>query len=198
MKQFVEIKGNQITFDLEYYNSLFIQPNEQGNISGLMVRLMALLVIELSFYEYRKLPSRRNLSKILGANESSIHKCLVLLEDLRFFKRSVDPMLENMVRADEEEQRKYSEFYAERNKSRRGGFGDYFILNSNYQDSKKVSEEPTELILNKMLQQRDETVIDNEEGYNNSEIIEMIIQNFLKGIINDRAVLKSLIKKSIV
>lgn len=202
MKQFVERINNKICIDSQYFNNVFIKPSKQGNISGLTLRLMALLITELSFYQWKKIPSRRKISKMLSANESSIHKCLVSLEENKFFYRSINPVLENIVRDDEEKQKEYSTFYAERieeNKSKQR-FNDFFKLNSNYQNEDESYEEFIKSLKKGIFHQCDDVSIDQyltKESIYNNEIIEAIIQRFLIELLKDKNILESLIQKSI-
>lgn len=129
-----------IWIDENYFNNTFIKPMEE-NVSGLTLRLMAFLILELSFYEYRKLPSRKLLSQKFGANTSSINKSLAFLEDHEFFKRCINPEFEGIVWATPEKQKEADLFYEQQRKLNREKkkFNDYFILNSNFNQSQDIT-----------------------------------------------------------
>lgn len=129
-----------IWIDESYFNNTFIKPIEE-NVSGLTLRLMAYLILELSFYEYRKLPSRKSLSQKFGANTSSINNSLAFLEDHIFLKRCINSEFEDMVRATPEKQKEADLFYGQQRKLNREKkkFNDYFILNPNFNQSQDTT-----------------------------------------------------------
>lgn len=140
LKKTVKRINGMIWIDENYFNSAFIKPMEE-NVSGLTLRLMAFLILELSFYQYQKLPSRKLLSQKLGANTSSINKSLAFLEDHDFFKRCINPEFEGMVRVTPEKQKEADLFYEQQRKLNREKkkFNDYFILNPNFNQSQDIT-----------------------------------------------------------
>lgn len=190
----VEIKNDKVIFDLEYFSNSFIKPIEFSNISGLTLRLMALLLLELSEQECRKLPSRRKLAKILGANVSSVHKCLIFLEENGFFFRVINP-LQFMVRATPEEQAKYDEMYQEKIKENqeKKAFNDFFQLNSNFNVSKK---EMTFEEFMKEIVSIQSPVINKIFNQVERRISRMdVIQSFLQELLLDQSILSEIVKK---
>lgn len=195
----VEQINNKVCIEWRYFNNVFVKPGSKNSVSGLTIRLMALLATELSFYEYRKLPSRRKMSKILGANEASVHKCLVFLEDNEFFRRSVQPEFEGMVRCDEEEHKKYQIFYAERIKEHKDkqGFSDFFILNYYYNADSETHEDFKNSIIKQVSNQCADIFDRHGQHPNdyNAASAEFIIRKLFEELLEDKETLTSVIQR---
>ncbi|MBZ9606879.1 hypothetical protein G9F73_003415 [Clostridium estertheticum] len=107
--QLVTISDGKIVIEKDYFKRAFVEKNgNSSNVSGLNIRLKAVLLLHLSSEEPRYLPNLNDLEKILGATKSSISKCLCSLEDNKFIFRVIG-IGQNIIRASDEEQAKSNE-----------------------------------------------------------------------------------------
>lgn len=188
MQNYVDVNEQSVTIDRNFFFNTFVNPIQNDNqddkkieVSALSIRLMAYLMTELSAYHYKKLPSRKTMSTVLGVSPSAIHKCLVALETIGFIIRSVDPVFESMIRCNPDEQKQASEFYKQRNElhKKRGGFSDSFILNV-YYNAKPVTTED----LNKLLLQNNFNNIHKYIAPIDEYKLE-VVRHFLKNLLAD-------------
>lgn len=190
-----EVKDSKVIIDFKYFKNVFIKPIDSSNISGLTLRLMAILMVELSEYESRRLPSRRKLAKILGANTSSIHKCLIFLEKKQFFFRVIDPNFQSMVRVNPEEQAICDQIYQKKveENQKKNTFNDYFQLNISFNSSfNGISiEEFTKDIVTSSSQVINDVVSRFERKMYKTNII----QSFLQELLLDQSILSKIIEK---
>lgn len=100
--------------------------------SSISLRLIALLLQELSVYEERKLPPRVELARKLGVSNTAINSSLTELEMSGFLER-INSKIEKIVPVDEHEeehQKLLESSEKEKDKNRKSrNFSDYFRIN---------------------------------------------------------------------
>lgn len=134
LENIFEISDSKIEFNKLFFEEIFIkQPIELNKgFSSTSLRLMALLLLELSPYEKRKLSPRIDMARRLGVSATAINKSLIELEKSGFLKRTISE-LEEMVPVDDakEEHQKFLEYAEEKKEENRKNrnFSDYFRVN---------------------------------------------------------------------
>jgi DNA-binding transcriptional MocR family regulator len=115
------------------------------SLSGVALRLAAILVQKLNEYTAVELPSRNDLASILGVSRTAIINALAQLEEEQFIVREISE-LQGMVR-DDEEQNKMDEYYRQQQEKfvQRKEFSGKFRLNPFY------NQEPQSLNVSDLL-----------------------------------------------
>lgn len=128
--------SNRVEFSLEFFTRVFIQNPITGDkkpLSGLSLRLIAVLLQHLSLFEARRLPPRSELAKILNVSKTAITDSLIQLEDANFIYPVVSP-LQGVVWADPEREKEMKEMISHNitNQKKQRRFSGYFQINPAY------------------------------------------------------------------
>lgn len=128
-------------------------------LSTLSLRLAAMLLQELSIYEPRKLTSRNEMIKILGASKTAIIKSLSELEEVGFIIRVSENELENAVLVNKQDEKIIKEMINNKKEEdiKKRRFGGKFLINSNYNQTEIEVVQECEYDLIKILGELDET-----------------------------------------
>lgn len=137
MERIFETTESKIEFNKQLFEEIFIKSpiKLDKDFSSTSLRLMALLLLELSPHEGKKLSPRINMARKLGVSPTAINNSLKELEDAGFIDR-ITSELEKMVPVEEREKEhqeylEYTEKVKEENK-KANNFSDYFTLNLNF------------------------------------------------------------------
>lgn len=142
MEKIVEIQGDKIIFDKNFFNRAFVNSSIVLNkpLGSLSLRIMAILLQKMSTYKGRKLPSRTGLAKELNVSTTAINNSLIELEEAGFLIRIVSE-LENIVPVDEKDKelQEMLSFFEEQKEANRKAkrFSDLFKINYNFNQTKE-------------------------------------------------------------
>ena len=132
----LKLTENRIDLSLDFFTRIFIQNpinGEKKPLSGLSLRLIAILLNHLSLYEPRQLPPRNELTKLLNVSKTSITDSLAQLQNAGFIYPVVSP-LQGVVWAEPERGKEIEDIISQRitNQKKQRRFSGYFQINAAY------------------------------------------------------------------
>lgn len=143
LESLCKITENEIVFNKDFFQRVFIKPSIKNNksLSGVSLRLAFILLQELNVYYPTEIPQRNSLANTLGVSRTAVINGLAQLEEQGFLIREPSSAIA-MICSDEKEQEEINKFYEKQKveEMKKRDFSGKFYINQYYnQDNQELN-----------------------------------------------------------